>query len=215
MIAALFVESAGVYQGLEGVDCWGAERDARLYRGPRPVVAHPPCKRWGKYWHGGPNSEKFPRKRRLLGDDGDCCAAAVRAVRLYGGVLEHPATSHAWRWFGLLRPTHGGGWTKSDSFGGWTCYVEQGHYGHRARKATWLYAVGCDLPSLRWGYSSSDVRLDQGFHSDDERARSTARPIERMGKRERMGTPAPFRDVLITMARSASTPHPETTNDET
>lgn len=46
MIAALFVATGGCYFGLEGVDPWDEQRDARLYRGPWPVVAHPPCSRW-------------------------------------------------------------------------------------------------------------------------------------------------------------------------
>lgn len=45
MIAALYVEKGGAYYGLEGVDPWDEQRDARLYDGPWPVVAHPPCER--------------------------------------------------------------------------------------------------------------------------------------------------------------------------
>lgn len=87
----------------------------------------------------------------------------------------------------------------ADFVGGWTCCVEQGHYGHRARKATWLYANSVrELPSLTWGPSDGRVRLDAGFHSAAER-----RAAERMGKRERMGTPAPFADLLLSIARSA------------
>lgn len=97
MIAALFVESDGAYFGLPHVDPWDEPRDARRYSGPLPVVAHPPCQRWGRYWHGAPNK---PRQHRL-GEDGGCFAAALTAVRNYGGVLEHPAHSHAWRFFGL------------------------------------------------------------------------------------------------------------------
>jgi hypothetical protein len=65
VIAALYVEERGVYSGLEGVDVWGVSRDARRYAGPYPVVAHPPCERWGRYWHGGPNSERFPREPKI------------------------------------------------------------------------------------------------------------------------------------------------------
>jgi hypothetical protein len=107
----------------------------------------PPCERWGRYWSGGPSA----RVRRQLGDDGGCFASALAAVRRWGGVLEHPEASHAWRAHGLIPPLKRGGWSVADDLGGWTCCVEQGHYGHRARKATWLYARGVELPSLTWG----------------------------------------------------------------
>jgi hypothetical protein len=55
MIAALFVAPDGVYAGLPGVEVWDEARDARRYAGPWPVVAHPPCQRWGRFWHGSPS----------------------------------------------------------------------------------------------------------------------------------------------------------------
>lgn len=88
---------------------------------------------------------------------------------------------------------------------GWTCCVEQGHYGHRARKATWLYAVRVDLPSLRWGRSRGE-RLDEGFHSSEERhaARAAGQvPLRRLTTTENLATPLPFRDLLLGMARTA------------
>jgi hypothetical protein len=200
-VAALFVQKGGVYYGLEDVDPWDEERDARKYAGPWPVVAHPPCERWGRYWSGGPSA----KVRRKLGDDGGCFAAALHAVRTWGGVLEHPEASHAWRWFGLNTPDRFGGWVNADLVGGWTCCVEQGHYGHRARKATWLYAVGAFLPRLTWGAAASGVRLDDGFHSAAERRASRTLGKSTMGrltKRERARTPLPFRDLLLDMARS-------------
>jgi hypothetical protein len=81
MIAALYVAASGVYFGDQGVDPWDEARDARLYAGPHPVVAHPDCKRWGRYWHGAPNK---PHQFKL-GDDGGCFAAALAAVRKWGG----------------------------------------------------------------------------------------------------------------------------------
>lgn len=200
MIAALFVKSGGVYFGIEGVDPWDRERDARLYAGPHAVVAHPPCERWGRYWPGGPSA----RERRILGDDNACFAAAIRAVRKWGGVLEHPEASHAWFTFGLRTPPKSGGWIKADARGH-TCCVEQGHYGHPARKATWLYAVGVSLlPQLKWGRSSGR-RLDEGFHSKAERAAARAagrKPVPRLSTAENLATPIAFRDVLIGLARS-------------
>ena len=67
-VAALFVETDGVYFGLPNVDPWDEQRDARTYRGPYPVVAHPPCQRWGRFWRG---STRKPHQYKL-GDDGGC-----------------------------------------------------------------------------------------------------------------------------------------------
>ena len=200
-IAALFVMQDGPYAHVEGVDVWSEDRDARKYDGPFPVVAHPPCERWGRYWHGGPSA----RIRRVKGDDGGCFLAALHAVRRFGGVLEHPAASSAWQEFGLNNPPRAGGWINADFEGGWTCCVDQGLYGHAAQKATWLYAVGIKLPSLRWGKSSSKLRLDDGFHSKEERRRAvrTGR-CQRLSKRQRTETPIEFRDLLIEMARSVA-----------
>lgn len=204
MIAALYVQARGCYTGLDGVDPWPEERDARTYAGPWPVVAHPPCERWGRYWSGGPSA----RVRREKGDDGGCFAAALASVRRWGGVLEHPADSHAWAAHGLARPPRGGGWVSAGLGGGWTCCVEQGAYGHRARKATWLFAVVQDpstLPTLRWGRATGDFdRLDLGYHTAEERRRAVRTGVcQRLSKNQRAATPPEFRDLLIALARGA------------
>jgi hypothetical protein len=203
MIAALFVEKGGTYWDLPGVDPWDEARDARTYEGPWPVVAHPPCQRWGRYWGGAPG--QWPRLK--MGDDAGCFESALASVRRWGGVLEHPEGSHAWRRFELNTPPRSGGWVYADFFGGWTCCVEQGAYGHTARKATWLYASSVDLPSLDWGRAEGDfVRLEDGFHSKEERARAVKRgACERLSKRQRAATPIAFRDLLISIARTVET----------
>jgi hypothetical protein len=198
MIAALFVEKDGCYFGLPDIDPWDKSRDARKYSGPYRVIAHPPCERWGRYATGGPN----PRaKRRLIGDDGGCFASALSSVRSFGGVLEHPASSKAWDRFGISRPPRSGGWIKAGDGIGWTCHVEQGNYGHPAKKATWLYFVGPRVPcDLKWGPSAATTRLDEGWHSTEERriARQNGiAPIKRLTTKEKIATPAPFRDLLI------------------
>ncbi len=208
MIAALFVERGGPYFSMPGVDPWCIDRDARKYAGPHPVICHPPCQRWGRYWSGGPSA----RERKRLGDDDGCFANAIAAVQKWGGVLEHPEASHAFDAFGLRRPPKTGGWVRGDSSAAgqsWTCCVEQGHYGHIARKATWLYYVGVTPPpELIWG-PSRGTRLDEGFHSKAERdsARAAGRkPVPRLSTAENLATPIPFRDLLIGMARSTRLP---------
>ncbi len=197
-VAALFVTKGGVYYDLDGVDPWDEERDARLYDGPHPVVAHPPCARWSllaglvEYVHG--------YKR---GDDDGCFASAMYSVRTYGGVLEHPAYSAAWDCFGLPEPIWRGGWTLGID-GGASCYVEQGRYGCPVRKATWLYAYGVELPELRWGEPGDgwEPEVPDGRWIDGAHRRVTAAGGRQRGQAASR-TPLDFRDVLIAIARSA------------
>lgn len=191
MIAALFVAADGPYAGLPGVDVWDAARDARLYDGPYPVVAHPPCDRWCQM--APVNQVRYGHR---VGDDGGCFEAALRAVRTWGGVLEHPALTLAWRAFGLPRPSPAGGWHRT-LCGGWVAHVEQRHYGHRARKATWLYAYGFAPPPLTWGRGPAP---EAWISADRPRAELAARGIGQLSKREAKATPIAFRDVLLSMA---------------
>ena len=200
MISALFVEKDGCYFGLDNIDPWDVDRDARMYDGPNKVIAHPPCERWGRYWGGGPMLHGTP-KQKNLGDDNGCFESALNSVRKYGGVIEHPEASHAWRWFGLNKPPRSGGWIKADEFGGMTCCVEQGYYGHRARKRTWLYINGVEPKELKWGRAPGEFNLlDEGYHSKEERARKIKTGIcQRLSKKQRAATPIEFRDLLISM----------------
>jgi len=206
MVAALYVATGGSYADLPGVDPWDEARDARTYAGPWPVVAHPPCQRWGRLWAGQPLHIKLTGERKTKGDDNGCFAAALVAVRRWGGVLEHPWGSHAWPAFGLNRPPRAGGWIAADFHGGWTCCVEQGRYGHYARKPTLLLACGVDLPDLDWGIGPS--RLDPAVvqRMGLKRAKRLGEVGARGGGRDsapRIGTPAQFRDLLLGIARTA------------
>lgn len=207
MVAALYVETGGAYYGLPDVDPWDEARDARAYAGPHPVVAHPPCQRWGKMWFGQPLTVKRTGVRKVKGDDGGCFAAALDAVRRFGGVLEHPWGSHAWPHFGLNTPLREGGWVNADFHGGWTCCVEQGRYGHYARKPTMLLVYGVsitDLESLVWG--KSEARLDPAVVARMGLAR--AKRLGEVGARgggtdstPRIATPPQFRELMLSIAR--------------
>jgi hypothetical protein len=202
-IAALFVETGGCYFGLPGVEPWDITRDAMLYSGPYPVVAHPPCERWGRFWHG---STRKPHQFQM-GGDGGCFKAALHSVRSWGGVLEHPKDSHAWAWFGLTKPPSGGGWVNADMLGGYTCCVYQGHYGHFSGKPTWLYAFGTTLPVLKWGKTEQRIHPKALAKHGYEKARRIGMMAMVGGKdktRIRNATPIPFRDLLLSIARTAA-----------
>jgi hypothetical protein len=197
MIAALFVETGGAYFDVPGVDPWDEARDARRYAGPFPVVAHPPCSRWCRL--AGLVEARWGHKR---GDDGGCFAAALKAVRTWGGVLEHPAYSDAFKAFGIPAPK-GPGWHRT-ACGGAVAHVEQGRYGHPAKKATWLYAVASDLPELDWRRTADRESTALVSWCGNHTSKFDKRP--RVGKRVAAATPVAFRDVLISIARSASPP---------
>jgi len=202
LIAALYVETTGCYAGLAGIDPWCELRDARCYAGPYPVVAHPPCQRWGRFWHG---STRKPHQYKL-GDDGGCFAAALAAVRKFGGVLEHPCDSHAWRHFGLTPPKRFKGWSPAGDGIGWTCYVEQGHYGHMSRKPTWLYAAHVKLPELNWSKGAQrlhPIALERYGYEKARRIGMTAMVGGKDKTKIRNATPSEFRDLLISIARTA------------
>ena len=188
-VAALYVEKGGCYFGLENVEPWDKRRDARKYDGPWPVVAHPPCNTWCRL---APLNQSLGVYR--VGDDGGAFAHALACVKRLGGVLEHPAYTYAWKRHNLPKP-HKGGWFKSFFDEGWVCEVEQGHYGHAASKATWLYAVGCELPSMPWGLSDKEGKISS-FRLSDER--------KRVRGSKASATPLAFRDTLIEMARSVA-----------
>lgn len=207
VIAALYVERGGAYWDLPGVDPWDEARDARQYAGPWPVVAHPPCQRWGKMWFGQPLTVKRTGRRKKLGDDAGCFAAALDAVKRWGGVLEHPWESHAWPHFGIPVPPRHGGWISTGLFdGGWTCCVEQGAYGHYARKPTMLLVYHCVPPVLRWG--KTKARLDPAVveRMGLERAKRLGEVGARGGGTDsspRIHTPVAFRDLLLSIAATA------------
>ncbi len=190
-VAALYVDPAGVYANLPGVEVWDEARDARLYAGPWPVVAHPPCNKWSPLAY--INQSRLPDYR--VGDDGGCFHAALSAVRLFGGVLEHPAESVAWARFYLPKPSRDY-WQAT--FQGWVTEVDQGAYGHRARKRTWLFFVGEDPPELDWQEAESDVIVSGFLHHAGTDETRRVRP------KEVSSTPPAFRDALLAMARGAA-----------
>jgi hypothetical protein len=128
-VAVLFARADSIYKTFPECDVWDIERDARLYVGDLPIVAHPPCRAWGGLRH-------FAKPRP---DEKDLARFAVRQVQRVGGVLEHPARSTLWDDQHLPKPGQ-----RPDTFGGWACEINQCWFGHKAKKPTWLYVVGCE-----------------------------------------------------------------------
>jgi len=121
-----------------------------------------------------------------------------------GGVLEHPAGSRAWKTFGLAAPPRYGGWISADEHAGFTCCVDQGWYGHRASKATWLYAQHVQLLTLRWGPAGLRPSVPPTATEDERRRILRTGICQRLSRKQRLCTPLPFRDLLLTIARTAA-----------
>lgn len=195
MIAALFVATGGCYFGLEGVDPWDEARDARLYAGPHSVVAHPPCQTWVNF--AALNFKRWGGEHNRPGNDGGCFKSALESVLRWGGVLEHPAGSNAWPAHSLPTPI-AGKWTHDGACRIWTAEVWQSAYGHRARKRTWLAASGDGTVAsrpleLNWSRPPGTHQI--GWF---DRIKPT------LSKKDANATPPEFRDLLLSIARSAS-----------
>lgn len=177
-VAVLFAREDSCYKALPGVEVFDAERDARTYDGPWPVVAHPPCRAWGRL-------RAFAKPRP---DERNLGRLAVALVREFGGVLEHPAGSTLWPAQNLPRPG------ERDAFGGWTLAAPQKWWGHRAEKATWLYVVGCeprDQPDM-------PLVLGEAAYVVQSRKRDDYRP--HITKAEREHTPPELASWLVELA---------------
>lgn len=193
-VAVLFARHDSIYKTLAGRDVYDEGRDALTWPGGSPVVAHPPCRLFGRLRHFAKSPDPEAEKALALW--------AVDMVRRWGGVLEHPASSKLWEAAGL--PKLG----KRDEWGGWTLPVLQMWWGHRAEKRTWLYIVGCeprDIPEmpLRLGEAECVIRLDKrrpdGTHI--RKGDPDHRPF--LNEAEREGTPVDFARWLVELARRA------------
>lgn len=186
-LAALFVEPNGCYSKLNFIELWDQERDARNYQGPYPVIAHPPCQLWGNF--AKINYKRWGGEHNKPGNDGGCFHSAFQSVLTYGGVLEHPAKTMAWKTFGIGKPKPYR-WVRYGNY--WVAEVWQSAYGHRANKATWLLYVGEKKPlELNWGRPRGSHQI--GFR--DQRGKNKNKPT--LSRRESNATPVAFRDELI------------------
>jgi hypothetical protein len=182
-VAALYVDPIGPYPRL--VSEWYDEaRDARMYAGPWPVVAHPPCGPWGRLKFLCTKQEK------------NCGPHAVAMVRLYGGVLEHPANSSLWKYCSMPRPGE-----IADVFGGVTYALRQVSWGHCCEKPTWIYVVGVDsrivIEGIRTG-GSATKRITNGPRGPQ---------LKRATSKEASRSPPEFAAWLVSLAGVSNRHH--------
>lgn len=177
-VSVLFVQSNSIYKSLN-VDCWDKGRDARNYIGTNPIIAHPPCRSWGKLSH----FSKHPD------DEPGLALYAISLIHKNGGVLEHPRGS---RLFPTYLPFPG----KKDAFGGFTISIDQFWFGHKAKKNTFIYICGTtlnDLPAL-------PLRFDAIEHVINSSSRKKYCNIKEVSKFERSATPLNLAFWLIEVA---------------
>lgn len=195
-VAVLYTDPRGVYHSMPGVDAWDEARDARLYDGPHPVVAHPPCGPWANLRH------------LSNGAGADCGPRAFEQVRAFGGVLEQPAGSKLFAECAAPMP-----FCNEDRFGGFTLQVEQVSWGHVARKKTWLYVLGV---SRSW--AAACIRTGgepthwvsggrNQMRKNGKQGGGVVPPgIKVCSAQQRRRTPPAFAEFLVSLARSVQLP---------
>lgn len=195
-VAVLFARTDSIYKTLPGCDVYDIDRDARSFAGGMPVVAHPPCRAWGKL-------RKFAKPRE---DELSLAPWSVEQVRRFGGVLEHPYSSTLWPHCQLPAPGH------RDAYGGWTLVIDQDWFGHKAEKRTKLYIVGISPKQI----PDYPFRIEEPTHvlaSDKRAGPGRDSPRLRKGqpgwrpeisKAEREHTPPALAEWLVELARRCS-----------
>lgn len=182
-IAVLFARADSIYKQIEFCDVYDIERDARTYTGNLPVVAHPPCRAWGRLRH-------FANPRH---DEKELAFFAVEMVRKFGGVLEHPESSTLWMEAQLPHPALG----NYDAFGGFTLALPQKWFGHRAEKKTWLYISGCKrkcIPTLPLSLGDAECVVE---------TKKKDNPRPSVSRKQREATPRDFALWLCELAKIA------------
>lgn len=177
-VSILFVQSNSIYKSLN-VDCWDKDRDARNYIGDNSIIAHPPCRSWGRLSH----FSKHPADEPAL------ALFAISLIRKNGGVLEHPSGS---RLFPAILPKPG----STDDFGGFTISIDQFWFGHKAKKSTFIYICGTTLNNI----PAYPLNFDAIEYVINSSSRKKYCNIKEVSKFERSATPLNLALWLIDVA---------------
>lgn len=181
-ISVLYVRKKSIYKSLVN-DCYDEERDARNFDKKNSVIAHPPCRAWSK----------LSALSKATDEEKSLAPLAVELIRKVGGVLEHPASSALWKEKKLELPMPGAGY---DKYGGWSLSLDQFWFGHKAKKSTWLYIVGCKAMEI----PEYPLCFDAIQYVVTSTARNKKQPKKTLSKKDREATPVLFAKWLIELA---------------
>lgn len=181
VVSILCAREDSVYKRLPGCDVWDIQRNAWNFKGGGPVVAHPPCRIWGRLSYFCTGSEAELCAEILLG------IRCVYHVRDNGGVLEHPAGSALWREMQLPAPGE-----NPDRYGGWTLAAPQEWWGHTCEKKSWFYICGVCPRSI----PAVPLRLDY-----PAKVIQSATKANHCSRAEREHTPLHLAKWLVELAR--------------
>lgn len=176
-VAVLFARADSVYKDYSFCDVYDIERDALTFKGDLPIVAHPPCRAWGRL-----RMQAKPRE-----GEKELAIWAIQQIRNNGGVLEHPECSLLWEVMELPLGRD------IDKFGGFSLSVDQFWWGHKARKKTWLYILGIqpdEIPDFQIRYEAIThvvCSTKKGYKKE-------------LSKAARESTPKKFAEWLIDIA---------------
>lgn len=201
-VATLYIDPCGPYPRMSGIDCWDVVRDARKYKGPHPIVAHPPCGPWSK------------QRANYRGLEHDCAVRAVEQLYKFGGVLEHPAGSKLWEHMSLPLPGEEGCGCYDRFAPGHRCTrsafytieVTQVEWGHVARKRTWLLLSGVPREALESPPfpGRQPTHWLSGGRTKSSRKGSPVPPgIKVCSAQQRRRTPPLFAEYLVRLAQKA------------
>ena len=151
----------GPYADQPGVDLWPESRDARLYAGPHPVVAHPPCAAPGRY-----AGRVLASRAWADADDG----SMRRGSRPCGITCWSIPVRTSWVVRAACRRPAGGLYGGPGTAGG---RATSRRAGHRSRRGS--TPSGANLPSLRGVRPDHSDGLTGNAHPSKKRESSSDR----------------------------------------
>lgn len=166
-----------VYRSL-GCRVYDRRRDAWTFAGPGPVIAHPPCRLWGRLSQFSRGTELELFRELLLG------FWCVRQVERWGGVVEQPWDSRLFQACAVSQSA--------------LVDLDQYWFGHPAPKRTWLYfSPPRRLPPMPLRLSPPRGRTPAGRLQGG---------VETLSRQAREATPPAFAAWLIQAVASPSSP---------